>query len=344
MELSHLSDENLLTRFHKLVKTELKITHLILQSIAEIDRRKPYLERAYPNLYEFLVEGAGYSAAAAMRRIDGARLLRELPELAEKLESGAVNLTQVSKLQQAVRQVQKSSDQKLSSEVKLEILERLENVSERETQKILEETLHFSAELPSREIHHRDDTVTLTMTFSKEQLKELAKARNSVAHAAAGDWAEVISYLAFKENQRRQGKSPQTQAPQAPMINSQTTKPTKGESSQVPRTGPIMKPKAALKKATSAPEAAKHTKAFERSKINRFIPARIKKEIRSRDGSCQYRDPKTQKLCGSHRYLQIDHPKPIWAGGSNNTNNLQLLCANHNKMKYRKEAGIRGVY
>ncbi|MBO9666292.1 MAG: hypothetical protein J7501_05715 [Bdellovibrio sp.] len=72
--ISHLYNSDLLIRFGKLVQTERKIIHLVLECISEIDARKLYLEKAYPSLYEFLVQDFGYSSSAAIRRIESARL------------------------------------------------------------------------------------------------------------------------------------------------------------------------------------------------------------------------------------------------------------------------------
>lgn len=54
---------------------------------------------------------------------------------------------------------------------------------------------------------------------------------------------------------------------------------------------------------------------------------------------CEYVDPITKKRCRSTFLLQIDHIKPIWAGGGNELENLQLLCAKHNQLKYKFETG-----
>ena len=55
MGIKRLSDSELIGRFGKLVQTERKITHLVLECIAEIDLRKIYLDQAYPSLFEFLL-------------------------------------------------------------------------------------------------------------------------------------------------------------------------------------------------------------------------------------------------------------------------------------------------
>ena len=91
-KIRHLTDEDLLARFGRLVQTERKITHLVLQCIAEVDSRKLYFERGSSSLYEFLIQQYGYSPSAAIRRIESARLLRDVPEISKKIEEGITPL------------------------------------------------------------------------------------------------------------------------------------------------------------------------------------------------------------------------------------------------------------
>jgi hypothetical protein len=65
--LHTLANELLVERFGKLVRTERKISHLVIACIAEIEIRKIYLDRAYPSLFEYLTQEFGYSESAAYR-------------------------------------------------------------------------------------------------------------------------------------------------------------------------------------------------------------------------------------------------------------------------------------
>jgi 5-methylcytosine-specific restriction endonuclease McrA len=45
---------------------------------------------------------------------------------------------------------------------------------------------------------------------------------------------------------------------------------------------------------------------------------------------CEFTDPKTGKRCSSTYALQIDHIHPVVLGGTNDPQNLRLLCRTHN--------------
>lgn len=58
---------------------------------------------------------------------------------------------------------------------------------------------------------------------------------------------------------------------------------------------------------------------------------------------CQYRSPHTGKVCQSQWHIQTDHKHSKHAQGSNDYENLQLLCGPHNREKYRREVGTKFV-
>jgi hypothetical protein len=86
--------------------------------------------------------------------------------------------------------------------------------------------------------------------------------------------------------------------------------------------------------------AKRDKKAKPRTTTSTLTPAK-KKFVLQRDRCCQHRDHRNGKICGSRFHLQVDHIKPQWAGGRHEVENLQVLCAAHNRMKYEKESGIR---
>src|SRR3954463_5084668 len=109
MELKPMTDKMFLENFSSLVLNERKITADIIEYVREMDRRKLYLEMGFTSLFQFMTEHMRYTPGSAQRRIDSARMLRDIPELKEKLKSGELNLMQVSTLARAVREKEKTA-------------------------------------------------------------------------------------------------------------------------------------------------------------------------------------------------------------------------------------------
>ncbi len=67
---------------------------------------------------------------------------------------------------------------------------------------------------------------------------------------------------------------------------------------------------------------------------SRYVPVQTKGEVwRNSNGQCAYVDPLTKRRCQGTRYLEIDHIIPFAKGGPTTTENLRLLCSNHNKLE-----------
>ncbi len=65
-----------------------------------------------------------------------------------------------------------------------------------------------------------------------------------------------------------------------------------------------------------------------KSKNPRQISKRLRNHVLKTSGyKCQYIN------CESSHFLQIDHIVPVRLGGDQSPNNLQVLCASHNRMK-----------
>jgi hypothetical protein len=279
--------------------------------------------------------------------------LREVPEVASKLESGSLNLSQLSKVQQAVRAVQKIEDRKLDVTEKQELLKRIENTTQQQTEVILSQALSLPTIIEDKAKTHGDESVTLTIALSKEQMAILKQAQDLIAHAVPGKkWADTLTYLAQKEIQRRT----QLKKPHSTKANS-SFKVNPSLSCTEPAS-PLTQVASSLSiESTSTPQKDfLHEKSTDQESKNRnlsavttvagaakrkFISSRIKKQVLNKDCCCQYKDPSTGRTCGSTRFTQVDHRHSVWAGGSNDIANLQILCFQHNQHKYRRESFLR---
>lgn len=190
-QIKRFQDQELHENLKILVSQERKLTHQILLHILEIDRRKLYLERAYPSLWEYLVKGVGYSAPQAQRRIDAARLMIQVPQLGEKLELGSLNLSQVSALQKNIRQSKKENKVSFTAEQKQDLVQKLENKTLKQTEAILAQSFNHPTQTQEKKKIQKDHSTRVEMTFSKEEMEMLTWAQGQLAHALMRENSEM---------------------------------------------------------------------------------------------------------------------------------------------------------
>jgi hypothetical protein len=261
-----MANPELALNLKNMVDQERELLYHIILCIREVDNRRLYLDLGYPSLFAYLTQELKYSESAAYRRIEAARLSRDVPEVIEKIQEGKISLTQVGEMAKALRQ------KPVSIEKKQELLSKIETTSIAKTQKILAQELEITPIKPEKKRTQQDESVRLEITLTKEQYEKLLRCKEDF----------------------------------------------------------------------SSPNLAETTSAAE-VKIPKSVTPKLRRIIKQRDQCCQYRDPVTGKQCGSRFHLQVDHIQPKWANGSNDPNNLQLLCRAHNLKKYQDQAGIRRV-
>lgn len=93
MNISNLSNYQLLTGIKGFVSKERKITSLIIEHLEEIERRKLYCDLKYPSLFKYCLKELGYSEDQACRRINAMRVVKKMPQVKSAIDSGAVTLT-----------------------------------------------------------------------------------------------------------------------------------------------------------------------------------------------------------------------------------------------------------
>ncbi len=304
MSLKFLNKAELDLRMKTLAQRERDLLHEVLLTIKEIDSRKTYLELGFGSLFDYLVKGVGYSEGSAQRRIDAARLIREIPAVAEKIQNGELKLNQISLVQKAAREVFKNQSVKVTADQKLQVFEDLCGKSHSESQ--LQVAAFF--ELPVLKSAHQkiqaDESVRVEFTLSKEAFEKIKHAQELLSHSVTTqDLGQFLEYLSEKVIRQKTGLRADTRN-QSENANATAT-------------------------TTTATVAVKKTPSL-----------KVVKQLRNRQQCCQYIDPDTGRRCESKWFSQVDHKQSRWAGGGHQVENLQILCAGHNKLRYRKEAGL----
>lgn len=109
MNLSKVKDEQILTKLKTLVQDERELLIVILHHLREVEKRRLFSELKYSSLFEYAVKELKYSEPQAGRRIQAMRLLKELPQLEEKIQSGDLNLSNLCQARTYFRIVDKKS-------------------------------------------------------------------------------------------------------------------------------------------------------------------------------------------------------------------------------------------
>jgi hypothetical protein len=190
-----MTNEEIKEKLTQLVATERKITNEILDLLVTAMERRSFLEFGFSNIFIWLTEGLGYSAGAAHRRIEAARMVRSAPEVKEKLIKGDLNLTTLSKIQTAIRAQSRIAP--VSADDRSRALAAVEHKSLPETEKVLVELFPAakSAIRQDRRTTIDENTTRFALNLPNEVVEKLARAREVLSHKFpnATD-AEVIAY------------------------------------------------------------------------------------------------------------------------------------------------------
>ncbi len=97
-DLTHLSNPTLLRDLDRLVANERSHTADLLAHLAEVDRRKLYLDHAASSLFTYCVEVMRYSEDSAYKRIQAARAATAYPVIFDLIARGELHLSAVTLL------------------------------------------------------------------------------------------------------------------------------------------------------------------------------------------------------------------------------------------------------
>jgi hypothetical protein len=192
--LRSIADSELIEKTRSLVGEERSITAEILTYLEEIDRRRLYLERGYPSLFDFSCKFLGYSADQAMRRISAMRVTRDVPAIRAEIEAGTLSLTNAAKAQTFLN-AERKAGKTYSLEAKRELLSELSGLSTRECDARLAEKSP-EAPRPDRLRPISASQTQITFTADEELMQDLAKIRALLAHSEKdGSYGELLKRM-----------------------------------------------------------------------------------------------------------------------------------------------------
>jgi hypothetical protein len=298
MNLRHLTDDALDSETIRLARTEREVLTDILHHLREVERRRLFSKFKLPSLFSYAVQRMGYSEDQAGRRISAMRLLKELPEIEEKIESGALTLTHLARAQ-AVFRKEKLANLSRSNEDKLSLLAQIEKTPKREAEAFLQKSAFVDVSFSSR-----DASPIAIENFSEPVRTKLKRLLDIKAGFVQGV-DPLVGQLADLG---------------------------------LEKWDPLKKAERAMKRtatpATDQPaDAARVNESRDDSPRRDHIPSVVRHHVIWRDhGQC--------RICKSSRHLQLDHIVPSALGGTNEPDNLRLVCRSCNQRAAIEAYGV----
>jgi hypothetical protein len=344
-------------QFAKRVKSERKTTNEILQDINYTEAEKFHLALGFSSIFDWLTRGHGYSGSAAQRRIQASRLLKSVPELCEKLESGETNLTIAAQTQSAFMQSQKLG-RKISNEQKAEVVEELTNNNSYEAERKLMTFFPELEDAPQKDsqkvIAHDRSRMTSDLSDETiaifERVKELLShkfpegAMDDILFHIGSDYLDRNDPLRNKKSMHRNTervtdvRSGHSASSSQPANTYKTQDEIQSQSqSQSQSTMAVDNLKSTTTTGNSRSTAAavnscvKKAKAISRS-VNRIL-------IQKSNDQCEYHDPVTGRRCSSRYQMETDHIQMRALGGTHAAQNLRRLCRAHNQFLAEQTLG-----
>lgn len=310
--LRSLSDEKLHSKVKWLTREERNLLTPILHLLREVEARRLFSSMGYQSLFEYAMKECGYSEDQAARRISAMRLLKELPEIEEKISSGELTLSNLNQAQTLFRS-EKKLDNSFSREEKLEVIKSLENKSRREAERIVLSRSSQPEALKPEKIRPISQNLNeVKCSVSDEVLSKIEKLKGLLAHSnpniSLAELLDKLCDLGIKEwdlGVRRSGAH-------SKKVNKQDARRKDQAKAPQPQV------------ASDSPAPARVTVRQNPNTKRMHISNPIQREVwRNANSQCEQ--------CGSTHALQIDHIIPKAKGGQDDTENLRLLCRNCNQ-------------
>ena len=316
--LSSVSNHELRERLSAAVSAERAASAEVIFHLAELDRRKLYLDEACSSLFTYCTERLGYSEDGAIKRVRVTRLVRRFPQVIDDLASGTIHLTGLFQLS---RHLTEDNAEQLLVEARGKSKRQIEELLARWFPRpdVPPTITPMAAEPAQGELSTGSGTgnsaptplptlrprpriealspasVRVELTASSAFRDKLEHAQNLLSHAVpSGDLAAILELaldrLIADETKRRSG--------------------------------------------ADKPQKSRETKPG-----SRHVPVQVQRAVRERDGSqCTFIDAEGRR-CSEKRFLTIEHIEPFARGGPTTVENCSLLCKPHNSHRARQVFG-----
>ena len=326
--LHHLSDAELLSRMPALVLVEHGGVSDVVEHLAEIDRRRLYLEQGYPSLYAYAREYLCYTEDAALKRIRVARLALEFPQVLDELRTGAIQLAALVMLAPHLKQDNAAA-----------LLTEARRKSRTELAQLLARWFPRPDVPPSLELlgADADGKAFGAPPRAGPSGRSAPITRPEADPSAAQSRLEPLSPERYL-----------VQFTASADLHAKLTRVRELLSHSVPSGELALLVERALdalieREVKRRTGAGKPRKRRELKPGSRHIPREVERQVRERDGNqCTFTSAEG-KRCQERRFLTLEHRIPFAFGGLPTVENLAVFCMAHNAHSARRVFGEKFI-
>ena len=336
-ELKARSNATLHQRNVGTAREERECTERLLWQLKETEARKLYLEfEKCESLYAYCIRELKMSNGSAGRRVNAARLLGEFPELSEKIVEGSTNLSNLSLMQAYVRAEEKRIGRKVPVEQKRELLEKIEHKAGDDVELVLAQALPEAKPTQVTKRVRADGDVDYTVRLNARILEKIERVRALNSHKREfGDLVGMIEALCDEHLERHDPamKKPKCEkTAKSERLKIDADEKTQRTDRIVDNTDhPTAQDPNSARPMTRKDLAAGSPRSMREHRKHHSVE--IDRQLYQRAGSrCEHVDENGVR-CSRRFHLQKDHIIPWALGGSDDLENLQLLCRPHNLRK-----------
>ncbi len=354
--LEGLSTEALTSSAEKLVRAEKRNVALLIAHIAEMSRRKTYLECGYKNLFDYCVTRLRLSEGSVALRIQVANVSRRFPQLLQSLAENRISLTVAGHLAPHLHEdnVEKllSDCAGMTKRIVEEYLvalrpkpvfnpsirkrpapvENREQARPERQQETMRESEQSKPPCPAPFV---EEAPRPRPTSPSSNLLQPARPdRFNFRFSADRNFKEKFERLAEVLGVENPLKHMAEILEQAVDISLEKRDPMRKRERRLERQR--------TKTAPRPDEIATRPERKDRTE-SRYIPSEVRERVFERAGhQCQYKSADGTR-CTARTRLEIEHVRPFAIYRSHEERNLRVLCGRHNRFEAERVYGAEFI-
>jgi hypothetical protein len=338
-EVKNLSDSALMNRLLRIFEYEKKCGDAILLGLKEIKARRLYVTAGYSSLFNMLIHYFKLSESMAYQRLAALKLIEAVPEAQTALFNNNVNLSTLAEVQSFINKSEKSSEVKMPTNEKEELVNQIMGKSLKETKALLGDKNPEFTLPPDREKVLTSELTLLQIKLDVEAMALLSEVKSLLSHQIVdGNLNEVMKYMAqaaLEQIKKKKGLSVKKEK------EIKTKKVIKTEEKN--KVENVCKVEVESEKVNSSATSHEVVPTSVNPCVNRsrYISREVRRAVFKRaEGCCENINTSTGKRCENKYQLEYDHLKPYSQGGTNDLDNIFLKCRTCNTFRTKETHGF----